>query len=181
MIKLTQVTVSNPLSGLEAFIDQYEDVAFSEFSDVVSEVEPLMLADLREPVPPSNGVDPWTSAKQRRAYFATDGFGKGIPYRRTGKLQQGWNVTVDKTDNGFAVVVSNPAESAKFVVGSLAQNRGDALRFMQRFHMNTGWQPAHDTVYYWVDVINEEFADRIKNIGTSDSFKRAYTQGTKRA
>ena len=35
----------------------------------------------------------WDSEKQRRAFFATKGFGKGIPYRRTGEYQAAWKVT----------------------------------------------------------------------------------------
>jgi hypothetical protein len=36
----------------------------------------------------------WTSAKQRRAFFATDGFGRGIPTRRTGAVAK-WEIDVD--------------------------------------------------------------------------------------
>lgn len=32
----------------------------------------------------------WDSARQRRAFFATNGFGKGIPYRRTNRYRFGW-------------------------------------------------------------------------------------------
>src|SRR3972149_8428153 len=32
----------------------------------------------------------WDSEKQRRAYFATDGFGAGIPYSRTGGYGAGY-------------------------------------------------------------------------------------------
>jgi hypothetical protein len=32
----------------------------------------------------------WTSDKQRKAFFATDGFGGGIPYSRTQTLSRGW-------------------------------------------------------------------------------------------
>ncbi len=32
----------------------------------------------------------WDSERQRRAYFATGGFGKGIPYRRTNRYRFGW-------------------------------------------------------------------------------------------
>ncbi len=32
----------------------------------------------------------WDSERQRRAFFATGGFGKGIPYRRTNRYRFGW-------------------------------------------------------------------------------------------
>lgn len=34
----------------------------------------------------------WDSQKQRRAFFATKGFGKGIPYRRSNRYRLGWNM-----------------------------------------------------------------------------------------
>ena len=34
----------------------------------------------------------WDSAKQRRAFFATNGFGKGIPYQRTFASASTWQV-----------------------------------------------------------------------------------------
>ncbi len=39
----------------------------------------------KNPGPPKYPIR-WKSEKQRRAFFATDGFGKGIPYKRIGKL-----------------------------------------------------------------------------------------------
>lgn len=32
----------------------------------------------------------WDSERQRRAFFATNGFGHGIPYRRTNRYRLGW-------------------------------------------------------------------------------------------
>lgn len=34
----------------------------------------------------------WDSQRQRKAFFATEGFGKGIPTQRTGGYRQGWKV-----------------------------------------------------------------------------------------
>ena len=55
----------------------------------------------------------WDSDKQRKAFFATDGFGGGIPHRRTGEYQQGWRIV--KTDNGYMIV--NKGRAAPFVGG----------------------------------------------------------------
>ena len=32
----------------------------------------------------------WDSERQKRAFFATDGFGHGIPYRRKNRYRYGW-------------------------------------------------------------------------------------------
>ena len=34
----------------------------------------------------------WDSERQRRAFFATGGFGIGIPYRRTNRYRLGWSL-----------------------------------------------------------------------------------------
>jgi hypothetical protein len=43
---------------------------------------------VRYPPPPRRVR--WDSERQKRAYFATDGFGGGIPYRRTGTYGRSW-------------------------------------------------------------------------------------------
>lgn len=43
----------------------------------------------------------WDSKKQRRAFFATDGFGGGIPSHRTGKYIRGWKVV--KVEKGYRI------------------------------------------------------------------------------
>jgi hypothetical protein len=35
----------------------------------------------------------WDSERQRRAFFATKGFGRGIPYRRTNRYRLGWRLS----------------------------------------------------------------------------------------
>lgn len=49
----------------------------------------------------------WDSEKQRRAFFATNGFGKGIPHKRTHSYRKGWKVK--KFSNGVALQNKHPA------------------------------------------------------------------------
>ena len=85
----------------------------------------------------------WTSEKQRRAYFATDGFGAGIPYRRTGQLMDAWRVRTDiETDGGIFELV-NDSSYARYVF------RPD----QQVFHFNTGWRAPEDTTI-WRGVVD---------------------------
>lgn len=83
----------------------------------------------------------WRSVKQRRAFFATRGFGKGIPYQRTGKTAAAWNVEVEAVDNVTVVAISNAVPSAEYVYG-----RVNDPRYQQPFHINTGWATANDIV-----------------------------------
>jgi len=96
----------------------------------------------------------WTSEKQRLAYFATDGFGAGIPYRRTGSMTGSWTVEGIELSNAYDIVVKNPVPYAKFVVGLLSTAQSP---YMQRFHKITGWQPAYPTVQFWFETMKEDF------------------------
>lgn len=63
----------------------------------------------------------WQSERQRRAFFATNGFGGGIPYSPTGNLLEGWDITVIDTDDGGILALTNDVPYARFVQGPDAQ------------------------------------------------------------
>lgn len=78
----------------------------------------------------------WTSEKQRRAFFASGGFGKGIPAKRGSPPQvtQGWAAEFIPTGDGGIVALSNPVPHMQYVQGWQAQ----------RFHVDTGWVQLAD-------------------------------------
>ena len=49
----------------------------------------------------------WDSEKQRRAFFASDGFGGGIPYHRIGAYEKSW--TVEMQPLGASLLAPSPA------------------------------------------------------------------------
>lgn len=55
----------------------------------------------------------WVSIRQRKAFFASQGFGGGIPHVRRG-IEQSW--AIEKLEDGYRVVNRKPG--AKFVFGS---------------------------------------------------------------
>src|SRR5690554_5857723 len=57
----------------------------------------------------------WTSERQRMAFFATDGFGQGIPTRRTGDLVKAWRVRADYRNGLTSIDVYNDAPAATYV------------------------------------------------------------------
>lgn len=73
----------------------------------------------------------WKSARQRRAFFASRGFGRGIPAQRTGALQRAWTIRYKPLTQGGdgEVQITNEAPYAGFVIGS----------DQQPFHLDTGW------------------------------------------
>lgn len=84
----------------------------------------------------------WTTLRQMRAFFATRGFGRGIPTKRTGAINEGWR-SVSETISGLGTSITywNIVPYTKFVVGTFV-----SIAPMQRFHRNTGWQPVNPKV-----------------------------------
>lgn len=91
--------------------------------------------ELADEPPRFKGKRRWTSAKQRAAYFASNGFGAGIPYHRTHRLSKSWRVEVVGNEFSVALVASNPSPSATFVQGPRAQ----------RMHIDAGWNQLEPT------------------------------------
>ena len=80
----------------------------------------------------------WKTERQRKTFFATRGFGRGIPTRRTGAVQSGWELEWSITSGSGSAVVANPVSYAQFVY----------TPDQQPFHENTGWldTEAIDTI-----------------------------------
>src|SRR5688572_24812459 len=115
MTKYNVEAKSEMLKGLEAFVESFDDVAYSVFQETFEEIEPSLMSELRhEPAMRSGDVD-WTSDLQRVAFFATNGFGQGIPTRRTGKHKQAWIAKVERDVDRFWFIVDNPLPTAKFI------------------------------------------------------------------
>jgi hypothetical protein len=90
----------------------------------------------------------WKSERQRRAFFATRGFGKGIPYQRTGQTARGWQVEAEQVGNVTALAVSNRVPHAQFVYGTVQDPS-----IQQPFHVNTGWPKADEVVRVAVELV----------------------------
>lgn len=78
----------------------------------------------------------FTTDRQRKAFFASGGFGRGIPTQRTGKIAGDWQVQFIPTQDGEIMVLSNPHDEAKFIHGPQP--------FAQGFHIDTGWKQVED-------------------------------------
>lgn len=77
----------------------------------------------------------WQSEKQRKAYFATDGFGGGIPYQRTGNLAEAW--TMEEANSDWNTVkLTNTSEYGQYVQGD----------DMQQGHKADGWRLVADVI-----------------------------------
>ena len=77
----------------------------------------------------------WQTGKQRRAFFATDGFGGGIPTQRTGDTVGAWEMQV-RDSNWTSAKIVNKSKGAFFVQGD-GQQRG---------HKADGWRKVNDII-----------------------------------
>ena len=151
---------TKPLDGLYVMLERFPELAAEAGEETANQLTPELLARLQVQPPARTENSPpiqWTSERQRRAYFATDGFGAGIPYKRTGGLAAAWRVITERTATGFRIVVENPKDAARFVYGSLAQNVAAASRFQQQFHKITGWLTASPIVNEWMDLYQDMY------------------------
>lgn len=116
---------------------------------VTRPIDKRMLAELSaEPGPPRYPIR-WKSERQRRAYFATNGFGRGIPSRRSGTLNRNWKVkTVFNADGGL-IYTENDTPYARYVQGDDAQT----------FHLDTGWPQAAPIVVKYLPIYEDALID----------------------
>ena len=82
----------------------------------------------------------WQTEKQRRAFFATKGFGRGIPTQRTGKLQESWAVNLATNEIGGVLTFDNSAPYSIYVQGDIMQN----------MHIASGYHNVDDGVEQFI-------------------------------
>jgi hypothetical protein len=158
MIRYRVETETGIIDGLEEWLRFVGDDVYALNTRILNQLRPQMLQELQTYPGRVKYPIQWTSDRQRRAFFASNGFGAGIPYRRTNALARGWNIQAHRKGDGRTdIVIDNYAKYARFVVGTLSGNPQRATVPMQRFHRNTGWFPAGQTVAFWVQAWQEEF------------------------
>jgi hypothetical protein len=86
----------------------------------------------RNKVPNVWNFGPPYYSRQKAAFFATHGFGHGIPYRRKHDLVKGWHVIGDYKGGFGGILITNDWDKAIYVVG----------RRQQKYHHTTGWDEA---------------------------------------
>jgi len=81
---------TRPISELPAFIQGL----MTDTRDVLFIIASNIKLRMAEEGKPSTSPVQWDSERQRRAFFATHGFGGGIPYKRKGTYERGWEVAL---------------------------------------------------------------------------------------
>jgi hypothetical protein len=123
---------------------------------------PLLAELRREPGAARRPIE-WQSERQRRAYFATDGFGRGIPSRRTGKLLRAFRVSINGTPrDGVLLVLTNDTPYVRYVMGD----------DMQKMHIRTGWQPYAPIVARYREQSTTILIDTWSIVAVPEQFRR---------
>ncbi len=98
----------------------------------------------------------WDSLRQRAAYFASNGFGAGIPYHRTGRYQAGWmirrNPSNSRKQAGYSLINRSPV--AVYIGGDAYGNR------QSNIHAGR-WVQVRDAVERAVRGLPQDIAEHI--------------------
>lgn len=100
----------------------------------------------------------WVNPKQRKAFFASDGFGGGIPHVRRGS-EKAWQLT--KIENGWMLI--NSTSGAKWIWG-------DAYGQDQSKLLVDSWPLSRNIVEDEIGNLPEAIADQIMIVSRRKGF-----------
>ena len=101
-----------------------------------------------EPGAPQPGVTKLMTPRQRRAFWATNGFGHGIPYTRSHAISEGWQYRIEALGNGGEVSIYNDVPYVGYVEGFE----------QQLFLKGVGW--------LYAPPILADFSEEAENVAT---------------
>lgn len=143
------------IDNLAAFVDAYPELAAETAKDTFNAViKPHVLHELQYMPPKVHYPFVWTTEKQRRAFFATNGFGNGIPYRRTGGMVNAWKVDITINDGTVIMSASNKNKAVKYVTG----------KKQQPGHVASGWPKHKETLNFWAVAAKEEVSKALRTL-----------------
>jgi hypothetical protein len=120
----------------------------------VTEIRDLM----REPGRPIRYPVQWDTDKQRVAFFASDGFGAGIPTGRTGDYQAGWKKAM--LPNGLSLSAPHPAGA---IGGTMKAQAGGFASWQSRIHRGR-WRNLRVTVLDALALLPKKILKMLKVI-----------------
>jgi hypothetical protein len=129
-------------------IPAFIDGLFTDTRDVLFETASRIKDRLVEGKPIRYPID-WDSLRQKRAYFATNGFGQGIPYKRTNRMVAG--TQLERVPLGTNLRIPHPG-------GAVFGLPGSPSTWQSRIHRNR-W-------VYLLEVLFDELSkipERITN------------------
>ena len=151
------ITVKGELvrKGLEDLTDEVPKVGRRQIYDTMVRIRQRMRKPGQSPRYPIK----WDSEKQRRAFFASDGFGRGIPTSRTGAYPAGWNIA--KLENGYQLI--NTVKYTKYV-------GGDAYGRLHSGIHRGRWPVLRDVVDEETEHLPEQVEQQLKIVARREGF-----------
>lgn len=129
---------------VEALIEASRDVLVQTATNVKERMS--------QPGKPVTYPVQWDSERQRRAFFATNGFGKGIRYRRTNRYALGWKIERGR----FGARLSN--ESPAGAIGGLTSG------WQSRIHRGR-WPHLLTVLFEELSKVPADLSNRLKVVG----------------
>lgn len=162
MIRSETIYNLKALNSAYAYVQTFPDHAAAFGEQLFKKYEPQMLAEIRyRPAQSKNGLNSgrpfeWSldrraNARARAWFFAHYPNG----YKRTGKWERGWVVRFDRTRNTFGFTVFGNGREKEFTSGFM--NRTAPNRPIIG-HRRSGYVPVQQTVNYWTNAYQDEFA-----------------------
>ena len=110
--------------GLENLSSEIPKIGRATIYDALLEAKQELSVNPSRPKPP--GL--WDSKKQQLAYFISGGFGKGIPYRPTGKAGRSW--VIQRLGEGWKLL--NKFAQAVYLFGNWEGERQSVIHAGRR-------------------------------------------------
>ena len=133
-------------------IDQVKDGVIQGAQNGIEDTMQTIIADL---APGGDAVEypiMWDTARQRRAFFASNGFGRGIPTERTGAIEHGFKVVPLGSAAIARAALRNEQPGAKYVYGDGA---GEGQSSIHRGRWDNFHAVMIDYIHVFVSNIDE--------------------------
>lgn len=175
MIRLSVAYDKKQLRNIRRYMQQFDSTLDREVKREANLIGRSAIQELSRPVAPVRYLIQWASERQRKAFFASNGFGKDIPTRRTGSTLKQWRYEIIRNRDGYRFSIYNTKPYAKYLFGSLAQNKRKAARFQQTMHKNTGYPLAQPIVIEAIDKLAQALQTNIRTAMIREFKRRAFT------
>lgn len=141
----------NLINKLVGVVKNLERIVSASVEREQYETGDYLLAELRQYPGPVKYPILWKSERQRRAFFASNGFGRGIPTQRTNALRDGWKLVTETGSEGARLMVTNLTDYEQYVTGN----------DQQPFHTRTGWNRSEEIIERWGATMIDRIDARI--------------------
>jgi len=152
--------------GLERLRRKWPLVSRQRMYDAAREIRRLMAV---EGAPPTYPIK-WDSDRQRKAFFATDGFGRGIPTVRSGDTSKAWMVVpVPGSPASEGYDVGNPLAHAKYLYGTAR-----SARTISKVHGGSGsprWPVFYKVAQAVIAKLPKKVREALITIARHEGFK----------